>query len=264
MEHRTVASCVWVSCVILIQIHVTSQQTLRHRTSSRNLSKRAVLFPETNTSGHSLPVFPDPVVEYVGRELPLAPPTDKFGRPFCINKAEDTFCEKVEDYPKAEIRKAINYSSEEFLELFGTMAISSRKSFDLNEDTVCEQHSRIFFPQAAENENDQWAYVVNDVDYVQTVMAEICVHVNQECRYLEGNLPAGVTSRCRQKYAYKRLLALHPSKKKTYTDSFRFPSCCSCYVKKSFLTTRIRAIEVEDKTPAKQPVARSRRNQGRL
>ncbi|GFT86010.1 spaetzle domain-containing protein [Trichonephila clavipes] len=101
MEHRTVASCVWVSCVILIQIHVTSQLTLRHRTSSRNISKRAVVFPETNTSGHSLPVFPDPVVEYVGREPPLAPPADKFGRPFCIKKAEDTFCEKVENYPNA-------------------------------------------------------------------------------------------------------------------------------------------------------------------
>lgn len=45
------------------------------------------------------------------------------------------------------------------------------------------------------------------------------------------NLPLGFTSKCKQKYSYKRLLALHPTEKRTYSDAFRFPSCCSCYVK---------------------------------
>ncbi|GFU37105.1 protein spaetzle [Nephila pilipes] len=259
MEHRTVASSIWVSSLILIQIHITSQQTLTHRISNKNESERKFLFPDTNATGHYLPVFPDPVVEYVGREQPLAPSTDEFGRPLCMLEAGDTFCEKVENYPETQIRNAINYSSDEFLELFGSSSITSRKSI-MNEDTVCEQQSKIFYPRAAANENDEWTYVVNDNDYVQTVMAEICVNANHECRYLEGNLPPRVTSRCRQKYAYKRLLALHPNKKKTYTDSFRFPSCCACYVKRSFLSTRLRAIEVEEKNTTKKPPTRSRRN----
>lgn len=45
------------------------------------------------------------------------------------------------------------------------------------------------------------------------------------------NLPLGFASKCKQKYSYKRLLALHPTEKRTYSDAFRFPSCCSCYVK---------------------------------
>lgn len=38
-------------------------------------------------------------------------------------------------------------------------------------------------------------------------------------------------SRCKQKYSYKRLLALHPTEKRTYPEAFKFPSCCSCYIK---------------------------------
>lgn len=41
----------------------------------------------------------------------------------------------------------------------------------------------------------------------------------------------GMYSRCKQKYSYKRLLALHPTEKRTYPEAFKFPSCCSCYIK---------------------------------
>ena len=44
-------------------------------------------------------------------------------------------------------------------------------------------------------------------------------------------MPMGMYSRCKQKYSYKRLLALHPTEKRTYPDSFKFPSCCSCHIK---------------------------------
>ena len=74
-----------------------------------------------------------------------------------------------------EIRRAIQYSSEEFKELFGTQTINPRKiPGDVSEETVCPQQSRLFYPKAAVNENDQWAFVVNDVDYVQAVMSEMC------------------------------------------------------------------------------------------
>ncbi|KAF8794954.1 protein spaetzle-like isoform X1 [Argiope bruennichi] len=259
MEHRALASCVLIAFFLLSDVRESSQLT-RDPPRARNnkQSEKTVLFPETNVTEHSLPVFPDPVVSYVGRQQPLAPPTDNFGHPLCAQKPGDTFCEKVENYPEQEIRKAINYSSEEFVELFGTMAISSRKSGDLDEDTVCKQQSRIFYPRAAVNENDQWAFVVNDVDYIQTVMAEVCENDEQPCRFLDGTLPWDVTSRCRQKFAYKRLLALHPNKKKTYTDAFRFPSCCICYVKKPFIMTRTRTIEVGDQTPAQTSNVRQR------
>lgn len=49
------------------------------------------------------------------------------------------------------------------------------------------------------------------------------------CAYM--NPPLGMKSLCKQKYSYKRLLALHPTEKRAYLDSFRFPSCCSCHVR---------------------------------
>ncbi|XP_055953621.1 protein spaetzle-like isoform X2 [Argiope bruennichi] len=237
MEHRALASCVLIAFFLLSDVRESSQLT-RDPPRARNnkQSEKTVLFPETNVTEHSLPVFPDPVVSYVGRQQPLAPPTDNFGHPLCAQKPGDTFCEKVENYPEQEIRKAINYSSEEFVELFGTMAISSRKSGDLDEDTVCKQQSRIFYPRAAVNENDQWAFVVNDVDYIQTVMAEVCENPDGPCRYYSdsGILPLEHTASCRQKYSYKRLFAFNPNGTYTYIDSFKFPTCCQCYVKKEY------------------------------
>lgn len=61
-----------------------------------------------------------------------------------------------------------------------------------------------------------------------------CRRVGTSCAYLEGNLPHGVTSQCRQKHAYVRLLALHPTEQRAYTDLFQFPSCCTCYIKNPF------------------------------
>lgn len=210
--------------------------------------KGGVIFPTSDTTPHSLPVFPDPVVEYVGRRRPLAPPVDEFGQPLCVTNPEDTFCVEVENYPTNFIRKALNYSKEEFKELFGTIGLHARKMTpgDLSEETVCPQQSRMFYPKAAVNENDQWAYVINDVDYVQAVMAEMCEKEDGPCNYLDGVLPSGVSSRCRQKYAYKRLLALHPSNKKTYTDAFRFPSCCVCFVTRPFILSRTRVGKDEN------------------
>lgn len=60
----------------------------------------------------------------------------------------------------------------------------------------------------------------------------------KSCAYLDQNLPPGMYSRCKQGYSYKKLLALHPTEKRTYSDSFKFPSCCSCYIKFDDIMTR--------------------------
>ncbi|GBL75172.1 hypothetical protein AVEN_253571-1 [Araneus ventricosus] len=60
---------------------------------------------------------------------------------------------------------------------------------------------------------------------------------DEPCPYLSdsGILPMEYTTTCRQKFTFKRLLALNPNGTYTYVDNFRFPSCCQCYVKKEFL-----------------------------
>ncbi|XP_054707756.1 protein spaetzle-like [Uloborus diversus] len=265
MEQWTLPRYLLVTSVIVTWLHATAcQQAPKDKEDILSKNEKIVVFPTSNESDHNLPVFPDPVVKYVGRRRPLAPRVDKFGHPFCRKKTDDTFCENVEDYPETDIRKAINYSSEEFKELFGTLTIHARKIVpsDMSEETVCSQQARLFYPKAAVNENDQWAYVINDVDYVQAVMAEICENEDKPCTYLDGALPAGVSSRCRQKYAYKRLLALHPNQKKTYTDAFRFPSCCVCYIKRPYILSRTRLIRVDDKISPESTNTTSARRRG--
>ncbi|XP_071039782.1 protein spaetzle [Parasteatoda tepidariorum] len=246
--HRAITNCFLVLFLIL---SLKFSWKFLVSGTSQNKSERTVIFPTSNSTEHSLPVFPDLVVEYVGRQRPMAPSVDIYGTPLCVKKQKDTYCENIENYPESEIRSAITYSKDEFQELFGTMTMSARRiPGEIYEDPVCPQYSRFFFPKAAVNENDQWAFVVNDVDdYVQAVMSEMCEQEDTPCRYLDGVLPFEHSSRCRQKYAYKRLLALHPNQKKTYTDAFRFPSCCVCYVKKPSLSARKHEIPVEDMYP---------------
>lgn len=71
----------------------------------------------------------------------------------------------------------------------------------------------------------------------------------------------GMYSRCKQKYSYKRLLALHPTEKRTYPDAFKFPSCCSCYIKYDDYLGRsnFRKLEAKvDITPANSAQSQGR------
>ena len=80
-------------------VRVLTQENGRNKTQRRYQNERTVIFPVSNETGHQLPVF-DPVVDYVGRNIPLAPPVDKYGNPLCAANAGDTFCEKVDYYPE--------------------------------------------------------------------------------------------------------------------------------------------------------------------
>lgn len=78
-------------------LRVRTQDDIRNKPQRK--SERTVIFPVVNETDHQLPVF-DPVVDYVGRNYPLAPPVDTYGRPLCATSSEDTFCEKVDYYPE--------------------------------------------------------------------------------------------------------------------------------------------------------------------
>ncbi|XP_023224283.1 protein spaetzle-like isoform X2 [Centruroides sculpturatus] len=154
-------------------------------------------------------------------------------RPLCSNPSS-SFCENVSNYPTSEIRQSIPFSKDQFREIFGPPELHSRvkaTNVDVSEERICSRKTRLFYPKAGKSDDNKWVYVVNDVDYVQAVFAEICENENKSCLYMDENLPAGFDSKCRQLYAYKRLLALDPDDKKSQIASFRFPSCCVCYIK---------------------------------
>lgn len=68
-------------------------------------------------------------------------------------------------------------SKDEFREVFGSSFIDGRKSYaddESTEERVCRRIPRVVYPQMAKSQANQWLYVVNDVDYVQAVVSEVC------------------------------------------------------------------------------------------
>ena len=128
-------------------------------------------------------------------------------------------------------REDIGISPEEYNELFGSKEIDGRQSATNDDDgePVCGRVQRIIFPQMAKTQSNQWLYVVNEVAYTQAVTVDICEKPGQPCAHM-NNLPHGMFSRCKQQFAFKKMLALHPTEKRTYPEVFKFPSCCTCYV----------------------------------
>lgn len=79
---------------------------------------------------------------------------------------------------RAELKKDIHLSPIEFRELFGVKEIDGRKMYqdeeDVNEERVCRRTPKVIYPQMARNQAKQWVYVVNDVEYIQAVVSEVC------------------------------------------------------------------------------------------
>lgn len=78
---------------------------------------------------------------------------------------------------RAELKKDITFTPGEFRELFGVKEIDGRKMYqdeESNEERVCRRVPKVIYPQMARNKDKQWVYVVNDVEYVQAVVSEVC------------------------------------------------------------------------------------------
>lgn len=78
---------------------------------------------------------------------------------------------------KTSIKSEIDLSPQQFNDIFGSKEIDGRKSYadsETDEESVCRKVPRVIYPQMAKNQANQWVYVVNEVEYTQAVVAEIC------------------------------------------------------------------------------------------
>ncbi|XP_013773890.1 protein spaetzle-like [Limulus polyphemus] len=176
---------------------------------------------------------PPAIIFRENEDPPLAPPVDSFGVPECALNNTSTFCEEIPDYPNAEILKAMSKLSKDALKVVFSTGVEGRSGYsigDLSETPLCESQTRTFRPKAGQTNAKEWVYVVNNVHYEQLVTAETCQEDGEPCRFINNNLPLGYRSVCRQRYAFKTLLAIKPKDKEPYKEDFRFPSCCTCYV----------------------------------
>ncbi|KAL1121941.1 hypothetical protein AAG570_003349 [Ranatra chinensis] len=98
---------------------------------------------------------------------------------------------------------------------------------------------KLVFPKSAKNKEDVWMFIVNQDQYQQGVRIEICVKASQggtgeQCSFTES-FPLGYQTSCKQKYIYRKLLAVDRKSGETVADTFQLPSCCSCTVKQNLI-----------------------------
>ncbi|XP_076365647.1 neurotrophin 1-like [Tachypleus tridentatus] len=199
-----------------------------------------VCFPSPNSEREKskgepiMPEFDSAAVIFRENEVqPLAPPVDKFGIPECARNNTSNFCEEVPDYPNAEIMNSMSKLSKDAFKVVFSTGLTGRSTYpigDLSETPLCQSQTRTFRPKAGKTSAKEWVYVVNNIHYEQVVTAETCQDDGGSCRYVSDNLPLGYRSFCRQRYAFKTLLAIKPEDREPYKENFRFPSCCTCYV----------------------------------
>lgn len=169
----------------------------------------------------------------------LRPRLDAYGMPACAahGLGESAYCVEDDSYPTQIIRNVLQNLNVDLSdkEILARQPLNHEDSID---QRVCTSKRKTIYPKAARSADHEWLYVVNDVQYAQAVTTEICADEEAPCDFVSSGLPPGYSSSCRQKFAYRKLLAMHPTEKKAYAENFPFPSCCVCYVKSPPLGAR--------------------------
>ncbi|GLV41073.1 spatzle [Carabus blaptoides fortunei] len=169
-------------------------------------------------------------------------------------KCKSTFCESVDDYPGYYIHNVLKYNATKFDDLLGVDEIHTDVSIHTRIGTVdgspmCRSSENVVRPQVAQNKDDEWLYIVNSDDKVQGIRVEICEKENAACE-MSTNFPVNYVTECKQKYIYRKMLALDPEGNPV-PDSFRIPSCCSCYFRND-IQSRFGVKSKRDTSPIKR------------
>jgi len=160
--------------------------------------------------------------------------------PLCAG-SED-WCDTPADYPDQAILAAALRQNNTLGSLFDSnllAKVQSRKGFPEFEEfvddmiNICSVTTEYIMPRAAKNKEGEYKYIVNHPEggeeYVQQVRVNICRAAEQSCGHglLAGS---GLESKCRQEYSDHKLVSLSATGEELQVETFRFPSCCSCYV----------------------------------
>jgi len=212
-------------------------------------------------------IFPDQLPR-LRKAMPIIPAQAPVARGCGHGK---DFCESVEDYPDVrEIRKKVRgaLGKVEAQLVFSPLredevgrvrarlrgspvldpepivededeideAAYTRGAFS-SETPACDSQQSFVYPRTARNRGRQWRFVINvpgeetgEENFVQAVKVERCLREGETCNIASAGYDSTV---CRQKYSYRRLLALGEDGEQ-YVDSFRFPSCCICFTQRTF------------------------------
>ena len=153
----------------------------------------------------------------------------------------ENWCTEPAFYPEGAILSAATTNSQAMRTLLTIDAFDTRTEdydyYEYHEDdfeNICEVTTEYVKPRAAMNKNGQFRFIVNQPEgggeqYIQLVRVARCVGAGEECGW---GVLAGRETRCQQEYLDHKLVALSESGQELVIDTFSFPSCCTCVVKK--------------------------------
>ncbi|XP_058822002.1 protein spaetzle-like [Topomyia yanbarensis] len=206
----------WTVCVYLLSLTVTSSD-FRPLVRSRDVQ-------ESNRAPDSIPsdfVFPNELVPRIDEEE-------------C--RPEFPICTNISDYPQQLVNEIIARHEQRFAEVFGNDVVVDTgdelyQRFDTSDDEpLCTSEERLVQPQSGYTMDKKLVMIVNTPNYTQGVKIEICHHPEEPCRKLD-HLTSLFSTKCKQLYHYRTLLAINPVTKQPYKESFRLPSCCKCVIR---------------------------------
>jgi len=166
----------------------------------------------------------------------------------------EDWCDSPTDYPDQAILEAALRQNNTLGSLFDSKllvkekevptettqnSVQSRKGLPEFEEfvddmiNICSVKTEYIMPRAAKNKEGEFKFIVNHPEggeeYVQQVRVNICRAAEQSCGHglLAGS---GVNTKCRQEYSDHKLVSLSATGEELQVETFRFPSCCTCYV----------------------------------
>lgn len=209
MESKLLA----VACVFLlaagIEAYPNRQESLGVSSKSRSLRKILSM-----GSSEGKIVFPaDEPEKYPG----LAP-----------SCKASTFCENPPYYPVKYVDAVLKANSN--LKLFSgsDLVTDIVQRIDTSDDTpLCSSTEQIVYPKSAKSSEKLWLFILNQDNFTQGVRIETCGK-ETECHVIDG-LVQGYQTFCKQKFIYRKLVAVLPTG--IGHETFRFPASCCCHIR---------------------------------
>jgi len=175
----------------------------------------------------------------------MAEVTSSSRDPLCA-ESED-WCSSPPDYPDQAILAAALRQNRTLGSLFDSKLLPTEKEVvqtrmdlpqfeEFKEDdmtNICSVTTEYIMPRAAKNKDGEYKFIVNHPEggeeYVQQVRVTLCRAADQPCGH--GLLAeSGVNTECRQEYSDHKLVSLSNTGEELQVETFRFPSCCTCYI----------------------------------
>lgn len=151
-------------------------------------------------------------------------------------RRESPVCTNVDDYPQQLVDEIISRHEERFAEFFGDDVVVNSGDeihlrYDVSDDEfLCISEEKLIHPQSGYTMDEKLVMIVNTANYSQGVRIELCRNPDQPCSKIEYLVSLYKTN-CKQLYHYRTLLAINPTTKQPYKDTFRLPSCCKCVIR---------------------------------